>query len=124
MTELGRFDAGAAFVEEMIPGSLAGLARDSHYLTALACLSMACRDLHDSARAQLLYEALSPYAERNIVYHTVVPFQGPAHRYLGLNAAAMGQWNEAVGHFERALTMCKRMRAYAFTALVQYECQR
>jgi tetratricopeptide (TPR) repeat protein len=121
MTELGRFDAGAAFVEEMIPGSLAGLARDSHYLTALACLSMACHDLHDSARAQLLYEALSPYAERNIVYHTVVPFQGPAHRYLGLNAAAMGQWNGAVGHFERALSMCKRMRAYAFTALVQYE---
>ena len=82
----------------------------SGWSVAALYLAETCARLDDQARAEVLYEALLPYAGRN-------PMLGPlanesaVSRQLGVLATVMQRWDEAERHFEDALAMNIRMAA-------------
>src|SRR5206468_12446328 len=70
----------------------------------------------DAARAAMLYELFSPYASRTVVTGPAVVCLGPAARYLGLLAGAIGRPDDAARHFEESIAMNDRMGARPYLA--------
>jgi DNA-binding CsgD family transcriptional regulator len=75
--------------------------------------------LGDARRAAVLYQALLPYAQRNIVVGTTVACFGAASRYLGILATTMRHWEEAQRHFAEAMAMNARLAAKPWLAHTQ-----
>ena len=94
--------------------------RDGLWLLRLCSLAEACVTVGDEERAALLYDLLSPYADRNAVTLTQQPF-GPVALRLAMLAAMLGRWDEAERHFELALLQCERLGAQAIQARVLVE---
>ena len=80
------------------PSDFTDLPRDGLWLLHLCSLAEACVLLGDERRAARLYELLSPYADRNAISMTTMPF-GPVALRLGMVAAMLGRWEEAERHF-------------------------
>jgi tetratricopeptide (TPR) repeat protein len=118
--ELADERAARAEVERHARRDFADLPRDGLWLLHLCSLSEACVLLGDERRAALLYELLSPYADRNAVSITTMPF-GPVALRLGMVAAMLGRWEEAERHFELAMERCTRLGTPAITARVLCE---
>src|SRR6185503_5476290 len=76
--------------------------------------------LRDPTHASTVYELIAPYADRNIVLGLGQGCYGPATLYLGMLAAVQGQGAQAAEHFEQAITMCTRMRAWPYLVRAQY----
>jgi tetratricopeptide (TPR) repeat protein len=72
------------------------------WFTAVCVLAESCALFGDEARAAVLYEMLLPFRERNVQVSQAA-FWGSAERFLGLLAAAMGDWDAAQAHFESAI---------------------
>ena len=72
------------------------------WFTAMCVLAETSALLGDRPRAQILYDTLLPYRDRNV---QVVPaaFWGSCERFLGLLAAALGRWDVASDHFSAAI---------------------
>jgi DNA-binding CsgD family transcriptional regulator len=85
--------------------------RDGRWHYALVYLTEVSAAFGDAARAPMLYQAMLPYAGRNIVLGTGIACCGAADRYLGLLSATMGRWSEAQQHFENALAMNEHIGA-------------
>jgi tetratricopeptide (TPR) repeat protein len=118
--ELADERAARAEVERHARSDFADLPRDGLWILHLCSLAEACVLLGDTRRAALLYERLLPYADRNVVSITTMPF-GPVALRLGMVAAMLGRWEEAERHFELAMERCTRLGAPAITARVLYE---
>jgi class 3 adenylate cyclase len=92
----------------------------SGWSVAAVYLAETCARLNDQSRAEVLYEALLPYAGRN-------PMLGPlandsaVSRHLGVLATVTQRWDEAERHFEDALAMNIRMEAQPGTAWTRYQ---
>jgi tetratricopeptide (TPR) repeat protein len=86
----------------------------------LPWLAEVCAFLGDARRAQLLYEYLSPLANRNILGGPRICF-GPAAHALGLVATTLGEWEAAAEHFEAALRRSRQMQGAPAVASTQYE---
>jgi DNA-binding NarL/FixJ family response regulator len=69
----------------------------------------------------MLYQAMLPYAGRNIVFGTGIACCGSADRYLGLLCVAMARWSKAQQHFEEALAMNERIGARVQFAYTQHD---
>jgi DNA-binding NarL/FixJ family response regulator len=69
----------------------------------------------------MLYQAMLPYAERNIVFGAGIACCGSADRYLGLLCAAMGRWSNAERHFQAALVINERSGARVALANTQHD---
>jgi DNA-binding CsgD family transcriptional regulator len=95
--------------------------RDGRWHYALVYLTEVSAAFGDAARAPMLYQAMLPYAGRNIVLGTGIACCGAADRYLGLLSATMGRWSEAQHHFEQALAMNDRTGARVPLAHTQHE---
>ena len=118
--ELADERATRAEVERHARRDFADLPRDGLWLLHLCSLAEACVLLGDERRAARLYQLLSPYADRNAVSITTMPF-GPVALRLGMVAAMLGQWEEAERHFELAMERCTQLGAPAITARVLCE---
>ena len=92
----------------------------SGWSVAAVYLAETCARLDDQARAEVLYEAMLPFAGRN-------PMLGPlanesaVSRQLGVLATVMQRWDEAERHFEDALAMNTSMGARPGTAWTRYQ---
>ena len=84
-------------------------------------LAEVCWYLNDATHAALLYEALSPFAARNVVAPPTVACYGVAGRQLGMLATTMGLWDAAADHFERALEANKRQGGGPCVAHTQFQ---
>jgi len=90
----------------------------SGWSVAAVYLAETCARLADQARAEVLYEALLPYAGTN-------PMLGPlanesaVSRQLGVLATVTQRWGEAELHFEDALAMSTKMGARPILAWTQ-----
>jgi len=120
-TDSGRTEEARAWLERIVANDLTDLNEDFLYIAVLDLTSDVVRRLGDQPRAALLYERLQPYAERNIVVGNCVLVLGSASRPLGQLASAMGRWDDAVRHFEYALTFDARIGARPWLARTQYE---
>jgi tetratricopeptide (TPR) repeat protein len=118
--ELADERAARAEVERHARSDFADLPRDGLWILHLCSLAEACVLLGDERRAALLYKRLSPYADRNAISITTMPF-GPVALRLGMVAAMLGRWEEAERHFELAMERCNRLGAPAITVRVLYE---
>ncbi len=118
--ELADERAARAEVERHALRDFADLPRDGLWLLHQCSLAEACVLLGDERRAARLYQLLSPYADRNAISMTTMPF-GPVALRLGMVAAMLGRWEEAEGHFQLAMERCTQLGAPAITARVLYE---
>ncbi len=116
LIELGRTDEARAEFEAL---PLDDLPRDANWLIGVTLLAEVCGTLGDGERAQALYDALEPYAERNVVVGRAATCNGSASRLLGTLAAAMRSWELAEAHFISALAMHERMGARPWMARTQ-----
>ena len=80
---------------------------------AVAHLSRRCLRASSATTqlAALVYPELAPLAGGNVVVGHGVACYGAADRFLGLLATTLGDHERAVGHFERALAINRRMGA-------------
>jgi tetratricopeptide (TPR) repeat protein len=118
--ELADERAARAEIERHARSGFADLPRDGLWILHLCALAEACVLIRDQQRAGQLYDLLSPYAERNAIPLSTVPF-GPVALRLGMLAAMLERWGEAERHFEAATERCSRLGARAVIARVLYE---
>jgi len=93
---------------------------EMQWLFSLSLLPEVCRYLGDAERANILYELLRPYADRNATCPPEL-CRGSVSRGLGILAAAMSEWDQAVQHFEVALRMNEELGAQPWLAHTQYD---
>jgi class 3 adenylate cyclase/tetratricopeptide (TPR) repeat protein len=120
-SELGLEAEARTEFEHLVANDFANLPRDANFCAAISLLSAVCWFLGDRRRAAKLYELLLPYARCTVVVGAVVASLGAASHFLGLLAATMSRWDQAIQHFEDALEMNARMRAKPRLAVTQYE---
>jgi DNA-binding SARP family transcriptional activator len=116
LVELGRVDEARAEFDRV---KFADLPRDANWLIGVTLLAEVCGALGDGERAAELYDALEPYAGRNVVVGRAATCNGAASRLLGILATAMRSWELAESHFISALAMHERMGARPWVAHTQ-----
>ena len=87
----------------------------------LSYLAEVCARLGDADRAEQLYELLLPYRDVALVVPVATVCCGSNARYLGMLAGVMGDWAAAEEHFEAALEMDERLRAWPWLAHTKHE---
>jgi class 3 adenylate cyclase len=119
-SDLG-FKAQAERSFEALAESGFALPLDSKRTVTLSYLAEVCARLGDAARAERIHELLLPYRDLAVVVpiHTICC--GAAARYLGMLSTAMGDWSTAEGHFEAALALEERMKAWPWLAHTRCE---
>jgi class 3 adenylate cyclase len=70
--------------------------------------------------AALLSELLEPFAGRLLVTVIGLACLGAADRYQGMLTTALGRWDAAETHFERALDVEERIRGHALVPRTRY----
>lgn len=111
--------AAAASFEELARDGF-DLPKDTVWLTSI-CLAMeACSLLKDQRRAGMIYQLLTPYADRVVVVGFGAACLGSVERFLGLAAATQGLWEPAVGHFERSLVVNRELGAVVLEAKTEH----
>jgi hypothetical protein len=118
--EVGDQAAARAEVERHAPDGFADLPRNGLWILHLCSLAEACVFLRDNERAAQIYNLLAPYADRNAIAISTVPY-GPVALRLGMMAALLERWDESDKHFELAMERCERLGARVITARVLYE---
>jgi DNA-binding CsgD family transcriptional regulator/tetratricopeptide (TPR) repeat protein len=100
------------------------LAADNTRLVDVVVLSLVCAQVASERHADELYGDLLRYEGRNIVLAEGVVSVGAADYYLGILAATMRRWDDAVRHLELAIEMNTKGEAAPWLALAQYDCAR
>lgn len=113
--ELGDEHAARTEVERHARDGFSHLPRDGLWLLHLCALAQACVLIEDRPRAASLYELLVPFADRNAISVSTVPF-GPVAMWLGMLVTLLERWEEAEEQFDRALERCRAMGARALEA--------
>jgi class 3 adenylate cyclase len=109
--ETGRQSEARLEFEKLAENKFDFLDYDPLYLMHLYLLADVCAVLGDVDRAVLLYDRLLAFKGRYLAMETAIAL-GPAARSLGLMAAVMRRWDEAVRHFEEAIEVEKKMLAW------------
>jgi DNA-binding SARP family transcriptional activator len=91
---------------------------DMFWLTTMCVLAETCALLRDGGRAQVLYELLEPFRERNVQVGQAACW-GSVERFLGLLADALGRWQAAGTHLESAIARNKAVGNPAAAWIVQ-----
>jgi hypothetical protein len=118
--ELGDERSARAEVERHARNGFSDLPRDGLWILHLCGLAEASVLLRDESRAAELYELLAPFADRNAISISTMPF-GPVAMRLGMVATLLERWEEAEKQFERAMQLCEAMGARAIEARVLVE---
>jgi hypothetical protein len=114
-SDLG-FRAQARRIFDSLAETGFALPLDSKRTVTLSYLAEVCARLDDGQRAAELHKLLLPYRDLAVVVPTQTLCCGAAARYLGMLATTMGDWPVAEGHFEAALAMEERMKAWPWLA--------
>jgi tetratricopeptide (TPR) repeat protein len=121
--ELGQVDDARDGLESLVSTTGVRLARDGRHSLSLSFLADAAAFLGDGERAEVLYRDLLPYAGLCIATYCTTCY-GPAFRYLGMLATAMGRFDDAEDHFRDALAGCDRLESPLWRAHTQYQLTR
>ena len=119
-SDLGFEEAARKAFAEMAAAGFAVPADAKRSLT-LSYLAEVCTCLGDALEAERLYEQLLPYRDNAILAPVATVCCGAAGRYLGMLAGVMGEWTAAEEHFEAALEMDERLRAWPWLAHTKHE---
>jgi class 3 adenylate cyclase/tetratricopeptide (TPR) repeat protein len=94
---------------------------DSKRLVTLTYLAEVATRLRETGHAERVYAFLLPFRDQVVTVPVVTLCCGSAARYLGMLASALGDWSAAEEHFEYALRMDERMRAWPWLAHSRHE---
>lgn len=119
-SDLG-FEAQARRNFDMMAETDFVLPLDSKRVVTLAYLAEVCARLGDARRAGEIRELLLPYLDLAVVVPIHALCCGAAARYLGMLSATMHDWPSAEGHFERALGLEEKMKAWPWLAHTRHE---
>jgi tetratricopeptide (TPR) repeat protein len=97
------------------------LPADTTRAVTLSYLAEVCNRLDDRNNARRLYDLLLPYRDLAIVVGQSTICCGAAARYLGMLAATMRNWPSAEMHFEAALALDERMKAWPWLAHTRFQ---
>ena len=117
----GRVPAAQRELADLAARGFTDLPRDITWLVSMALLAETAALLGDRACAAVLYDLLAPYAERCVVFGYGLACWGSVSRHLGLLATTLSRWEEATGHFERALIVNRGMGARPWVAHVEHD---
>jgi eukaryotic-like serine/threonine-protein kinase len=95
--------------------------RDTTWLGCMAMLSVVCSKLRDGQQAAILYDSLTPFADRHAVAGAIAFSLGSMHRFLGLLSVARRDPHSAGLHFEGAIASNTNFGAPLFVAYAQHE---
>ena len=115
LTELGMHEEAQARLEPLRRDGL-GRLRESLWVASLTYLADAYAVLPGDDLAIEVYEQLVPLRGTNAMVGHLVAFMGAVDRYLGVLAAAVSEWDTAVGHLEAALAQNRSMGATTWVA--------
>ena len=111
LSRAGQHEACAAEYESLKRTGFL-LPDDLNWMVAMVFLAEACHALGDAQGAGVLYERLLPFAGRlAVIGYAGIACQGSVERYLALLSATLGRDEETRGHFERALSVNRRVSA-------------
>lgn len=121
---MGRHEDAAALWEAITP-HLAAFPRDApEWIVAGAGNAQLCVAFDDRVTAAAVYEALLPYADRQIASGAHTPSSGPVSLYLGMLARLLRRWEEAEAHLHAALMACQAMGSAPYEAYTRLELAR
>jgi DNA-binding CsgD family transcriptional regulator len=115
-SELGMREQARTEFEAVAADDFAGVPRDGLWASCMTYLADVCTFLGDAERAARLYAFLAPFDGRNIVAGPDIACSGAVARHLGMLAATMQRWPDAMRHFEDALDMNERQGAQPWLA--------
>jgi DNA-binding SARP family transcriptional activator len=118
--QLGQSADARRILRELAGERFSTLPFDQEWLFGMALLAETSSTLHDGDTAVVLYELLTPWERFNAVDHPE-GMRGSVSRYLGLLAATLERVEEAVAHYEAAVTMNTNMGARPWLAYTQYD---
>jgi tetratricopeptide (TPR) repeat protein len=101
--QLGDLEAARDEFEGLAAQDFADLPRDYIWLASASMLAEVCALLGDRHRAASLYQHLVPFSTRTVTSGAAMVSMGPVAHFLGLLAAVMGRWDQAVAHLEDSL---------------------
>jgi DNA-binding CsgD family transcriptional regulator len=94
--------------------------RAALWMASITYLADACAAVGDGELAALVYPELAPLRGGNVVIGHGVACYGAADRYLGMLAAALGEPDLALEHFDDALAFNRAMGATTWVAHTLY----
>ncbi|WP_031361437.1 adenylate/guanylate cyclase domain-containing protein [Caballeronia sordidicola] len=119
-SDLG-FEAQARHYLDHLAESESDIPVDSMRLVTLTYLAEVATRLRETGHAERIYAFLLPFRDQVVTVPAVTLCCGSAARYLGMLASALGDWTAAEEHFEYALRMDERLRAWPWLAHSQHE---
>ncbi|HTJ91804.1 MAG TPA: AAA family ATPase [Pararobbsia sp.] len=119
-SDLG-FEAQARDNFDRLVNSEFGIPVDSRRLITLTYLAEVAARLQDAGRAERIYDLLLPFRDQVVLVPVFTLCCGSAARYLGMLAHALGDGSLAEEHFEYALQLDERLRAWPWLAHDRYE---
>jgi tetratricopeptide (TPR) repeat protein len=120
-SELGRTEEARFEFEHLAAQNFDDLPLDALWMGSMTYLADVCAFLGDKSRAAMLYRLLLPFDGRNVVIGYSVVCYGALSRYLGALATTLERWDDAVRHYEHALSMNARMEAWPWLAHTQHQ---
>lgn len=118
LTELGSTEEARRELDALAARDFGGIPFDEEWEVSLCLLAETAARLGETAAAATLYRLLLPYADRVSISYPEISL-GPVARLLGVLASTTGSYDDAAGHFEDALAMCKRINARPWLAHAQ-----
>jgi class 3 adenylate cyclase/tetratricopeptide (TPR) repeat protein len=115
------FTAQARHHLDQLAKSESDIPVDSKRLVTLTYLAEVAARLREIGHAERVYAFLLPFRDQAVTVPAVTLCCGSAARYLGMLASALGDWSAAEAHFEYAVRMDHRMRAWPWLAHSQHE---
>jgi tetratricopeptide (TPR) repeat protein len=123
--ELGRPDAARRELDLAGGRDWSKVPRDSTWLLGVCRASETAAIVGDDDHLSVLYDLLLPFADRYVVLGRVASIGiGPAARFLGMMATAMGRHDDAVAHCERAIALATRAGARPWLGHARHDCAR
>jgi predicted ATPase/DNA-binding XRE family transcriptional regulator len=114
-------EACRAIFEELASDGFAHVPQDSLWVATVVYLSDVCVYLGDRERAARLYALLLPYDGRTVVVGGATVCFGAVARFLGMLAATLEDWQAAEGHFQDAIALDERIKAWPWLAHSRFE---
>lgn len=116
--ELGLKREAAEALAAVARDQFARLPFDEEWLLSTALLAEAAHALDDRRHAATLHALIAPYADRVAIGYPEFSM-GSMSLYLGILAATLGRWDQAVSHLEAAVETNARIGARPFHAHAQ-----
>jgi len=121
LAAIGRREDARRSFDALAAGGLAEVPRDGEWLTTVSLLVGAGARLGDRRRVGELGDLLTPYIDRAVIAGRGAICLGPVSRFAAMAAAAMGRDEEAIAHFDHALTIARRWGAEPIAAALRLE---